>query len=357
MMRKIKLVVSDFHLGFGRAAADGTPNALEDFISDDAFIDLMEYYRTGEYVDAEVELILNGDIFECLAIDPESPDAPMITARKSVDKVRRIVDGHQDLFQAVRIFAESERRQVLIVVGNHDQDLLWEEVQRYLQERIHPRLRFITGQYRFDGVLIEHGHQHEKQNRIDEKKMFLTRGFAEPILNLPWGSDFFITCLMRYKQLRPYVTRVRPFRLALSWSFVHDFWVTLLAFWYFLVAVIKARFRKERQRRFTILQTLRIAFDFTAWPTLENAAKRLLQEDGLHTVIFGHTHIPLWRHPIAGKSYINSGSWIPTSNLHIAGLGRSLLQTYVYLEYEGGLPRARLKRWHGRHIVEEDVLL
>lgn len=356
-MRRLKLVVSDFHLGCGRTAADGSLNNLEDFISDDAFIDMMEYYRTGEYADAEVELILNGDIFECLAVDPHDTEADMITVGKSLAKIERVLDGHQELFRAMRTFADAANRGVLFIVGNHDQDLLWEEVQRRLRDRIHPAVRFVHGHYRFDGVHIEHGNQHEIQNRVDPQKMFLTRGLPEPILNLPWGSDLFINILMRLKRIRPYVNRVRPFRLAMSWSLMHDFRVLLLGLWYFLVALMRARFRRHRQRRITFLQTARVLLNFSAWPTLEEAAKRLLQTEGIHTVIMGHSHIPLVRHLGPGKAYFNSGSWIPNSNLHIAGLGWSLLQTYICIEYENSVPRARLKLWHGRRLIEEDIVL
>lgn len=356
-MRRIKLVVSDFHMGFGRTTPEGAVNNLEDFISDHAFIDLMEFYRTGEYVDAEVELILNGDVFEGLAVNPDDPEADMISARKSVAKIERIIDGHRSMFLAMRTFADDENRQVTFVVGNHDQDLLWEEVQQLLRDRIHDRVRFVHESLRFDGVHIEHGNQHELQNRVDPRKMFLTRGLTEPILHLPWGSDLFINCLLKVKRLRPYINRIRPLRLAISWSFWHDFRALALGLWYFLVAVLRARFRRLRQRRITFLKTLRVAFRFSAFPTLEDAAKRLLQHEGIHTVIFGHTHIAMGRHPLPGKTYLNTGSWIPTTNLHISGMGRSLLQTYVYVEYEGDIPRARLKLWHGRKLVEEDIVL
>jgi UDP-2,3-diacylglucosamine pyrophosphatase LpxH len=356
-MRRIKLVVSDFHLGCGRVAEDGSINNLEDFISDEAFIDMLEFYRTGEYADAEVELILNGDIFECLTVDPSEPDADMITARKSVARVNGIVDGHRDMFQALRTFADAPNRKVMFVVGNHDQDLLWEEVQSRLKERIHRGLTFVYGSYRFDGVHVEHGNQHEIHNRVDPQKMFLTKGLPEPILNLPWGSDLFINCLMRLKRIRPYVNRVRPFRLALFWSLVHDPRALLLGLWYFLVAMVRARFRRHRQRRITFLRALHATLGTSVWPTLEDAAQRLLRADGVHTVIMGHTHIPMARHPMAGKTYLNSGTWIPNSNLHIAGLGWSLLQTYVYVEYENKKPRCRLKLWHGRRLVEEDIIL
>ncbi len=356
-MRRIKLVVSDFHLGTGRSAPDGSVNNLEDFISDEAFIDMLEFYRTGEYADAEVELILNGDIFECLAVDPFLEGADMITEPKSLARLDAILDGHPEMARALRTFADDPARRVVFIVGNHDQDLLWEGVQKRIRERIHPSVRFIHGPYRFDGIQVEHGNQHEVQNRIDPHKMFLTKGLPEPILNLPWGSDLFINLLMRLKQRRPYINRVRPFRLAVWWSLLHDLRTLLAGIWYFLVVMLKARFRKQVQRRITFVKTLRVLFGFSAWPTLEDAARRILAQDGVHTVIFGHTHIPLTRHPVPGKTYINSGTWIPNSNLHIAGLGWNLMQTYVYIEYESERPRARLKLWHGRRMVEEDIIL
>ncbi|MCK5796952.1 MAG: hypothetical protein KAI47_07210, partial [Deltaproteobacteria bacterium] len=59
--RRIKIVVSDLHMGFGRVTAQGMVNDMEDFVSDQAFVDLLQFYRTGEFVDAEVEAVLNGD--------------------------------------------------------------------------------------------------------------------------------------------------------------------------------------------------------------------------------------------------------------------------------------------------------
>ncbi|MFH1131439.1 MAG: hypothetical protein V1754_08895 [Pseudomonadota bacterium] len=357
-MRRIKIVLSDFHLGHGRNNADGTMNDLEDFVSDRAFIDLLEYYRTGEYFDTEVELILNGDIFECLgALDPDDPEPDWITPAKSVAKITNSLDGHKEFFEAVRGFASSEHRQVTFMVGNHDQDLLWKEVHSLLKERIHPSVRVLNGPYRFDGVHLEHGFQYEPQNRIDTKRMVLSEGVEEPILKLPWGSDMFINCLLKIKRLRPYVNRVRPFRLALFWSVFHDFRAVLNGVWAFFAAVFKARFRRHKERRISLLQTLRVIFHFDAYPTLDKAARKILESDAIHTVIFGHTHVPMSRNLLPGKTYLNSGSWIPNTSLHIASLGRSLMQTYIYLEYDDDVPRGRLKVWYGQRVPEEDIVL
>ncbi|PID38920.1 MAG: hypothetical protein CSA24_00370 [Deltaproteobacteria bacterium] len=356
--RRIKLSVSDLHMGFGRVVKEGTINDMEDFVGDQALIDMLEYYRAGEFVDAEVEMILNGDIFEGLVPygDDDAPD--LISAKKSVAKIGAIVEAHREVFAALATFQRGEHRQVTFVVGNHDQDLLWEEVRELLRERVHPEINFVDDVYRFEGVHLEHGHNHEHQNRVDPQRMFLTRGLPEPVLKLPWGSDMFINVLLPIKRVRPYINRVRPARLFFSWAFWHDLRALLRFFWTFIAALFVARFRRQRQRRITFWQTLRVIFGGSAFPTLEAEARRVLEADAaLHTVVFGHTHVPMWRQLAPGKTYVNSGSWIPTSNLHISQLGLQQRQTYVYLEHEEGVWRARLKLWHGRRVVEEDIPL
>lgn len=358
-MRRIKIVLSDLHMGFGRVTTEGTINDMEDFVSDQALIDLLEYYRTGEFVDADVELVLNGDIFEGLVALPPDNAPDMITEAKSIAKITAIIEGHQAVFSAIGVFAAGENRQVTVLVGNHDQDLLWEGVKELLLDKIHPSIRFIDDIYFFDGIHLEHGHQHEHQNAVSPHKMFLTKGLDEPILNLPWGSDMFVNTLLPIKRIRPYINRIRPLRLFFNWSLWNDFSALAKFIGLVFIAVIKARFRKPKARQKTIWQTLRVIFGASAYPTLEPEARRIMQNNTkIHTVIFGHTHIPMWRQVLPNKTYVNSGSWIPTSNLHISALGSSLLQTYVYIEYdENSIPRASLKRWYGRRVVEEDIQL
>src|SRR6476661_7085259 len=67
---KIKLVISDFHLSRGKWLRDGRRNPLEDFHQDEKFRQFLDYYSSGEYAGAEVELIVNGDFFDPLAIIP-----------------------------------------------------------------------------------------------------------------------------------------------------------------------------------------------------------------------------------------------------------------------------------------------
>jgi metallophosphoesterase superfamily enzyme len=62
-IKKTVIVVSDLHLGAGEYV-DGRPNILEDFHYDKELVDFLKYYSSGEYSSREVEIIINGDLFE-----------------------------------------------------------------------------------------------------------------------------------------------------------------------------------------------------------------------------------------------------------------------------------------------------
>ena len=64
---KTVLVISDIHLGAG-VLVNGKRNYLEDFHFDKELVDFLDYYSTGEFQNKEVELIINGDLFDLLAV-------------------------------------------------------------------------------------------------------------------------------------------------------------------------------------------------------------------------------------------------------------------------------------------------
>src|SRR5207248_667068 len=97
--RRYKVVVSDFHLGKGRYFRDGSQNILEDFIYDREFAEFLDYHRSGTFADAEVELILNGDILNLLQIDTYGVHTHLITERSVVRAVEKIVAGHPEFFE------------------------------------------------------------------------------------------------------------------------------------------------------------------------------------------------------------------------------------------------------------------
>lgn len=64
---KLILVISDLHLSAGKMLK-GKRNLLEDFHYDNELIDFLNYYSSGDYADMEVELVINGDFLDFLAV-------------------------------------------------------------------------------------------------------------------------------------------------------------------------------------------------------------------------------------------------------------------------------------------------
>src|SRR6185437_15941471 len=157
-VKKIKLVVSDLHVGLGRVLENGQLNSLEEFYFDEKFVEFIHYYTTGRYADYDVEIILNGDIFNFLQVDYHGHFLTVITESISMDILQRMVKGHPLFMRALKDFAAKENHTVTYVVGNHDQAMLWPATRAYLNEALGTAVRYKNLIYFFDGVHIEHGH-------------------------------------------------------------------------------------------------------------------------------------------------------------------------------------------------------
>ena len=154
-MKKLKLIVSDFHIGKGRMLEDGTLNTLEDFIYDDKFIDFLEYYSSRDYRSAEVELILNGDFLNTLQVDYRDKYPAEITEHMDVEKVRQIFEGHPELFDAMRDFAAAPHHSITYIAGNHDPALHWQAVREMIDERLSTQVTYPSFSYAFESILME----------------------------------------------------------------------------------------------------------------------------------------------------------------------------------------------------------
>src|SRR5690606_32946212 len=119
--------------------------------------------------------------------------------------IKRIVKGHSAFFKALKDFAAKEGNSITYIIGNHDQSMLWPSVREHFNLIVGSKVRYKNIVYFFDGVHIEHGHMHEAANRIDPRRFFLKKDLAEPILNLPFGSHFFLEFVLKIKQTYPHV--------------------------------------------------------------------------------------------------------------------------------------------------------
>tara|TARA_B100001248_G_scaffold262728_1_gene261740 strand:- start:12254 stop:13372 length:1119 start_codon:yes stop_codon:yes gene_type:complete len=371
-MKKIKLVVSDLHLSSGRTLEDGTTNPLEEFFFDVKFKEFIHYYTTGEYKDYEVELIINGDFLNFIQMDYKGHYLTVITEPICVEKLKRIVEGHPEFFQALKDFAADPKHSITYIVGNHDQAMLWKKTREYLNQILDTEVNYKNIVYFFDGVHIEHGHMYEAANRINPKKFFLKKNLPEPILNLPFGSHFFIEFVMRLKLENPNIDKVRPFGRFFRWGLAFEFWFTFKALVSLLKYFVLAIVRPDPRKGWSAKQLLKIFIEGAIFPDLGSAARKILKDDRVNTVVFGHSHVYQYRQ-WGRKEYFNTGTWTDVTSLDTASLGKITKLTYVLIEYvevkdrqkddEQDVqdidyrPRGRLKEWRGYHRIEEDVVV
>jgi hypothetical protein len=213
--------------------------------------------------------------------------------------------------------------------------------------------------YFVDGMHIEHGHMHEAANRVDPKKFFLRKDLPEPILNLPFGSHFFIDFVLKIKQRHPHVDKVRPFSQLVRWSLVNETFFTLRTMGGLFLYFVKSIVVKDPRRAWPLRRILKVVLESAVFPDLGEAARRILQDERVHTVIFGHTHVYQYRQWGPDMEYFNTGTWTELTSLDIPSLGKITKLIYVLVEYPEGSerPRGRLKEWKGYHRVEEDVAI
>ncbi|HKY62585.1 MAG TPA: metallophosphoesterase [bacterium] len=357
-LKKLKLVVSDFHLGKGRHLPDGSPNLLEDFNADRQFVEFLDYYMNGSHHRADVELILNGDFFNLLQIDYRNRFSDVITESDALHKTMSILKGHPGLFDKLAEFSRLAHHSVTFVLGNHDPGLLWEGVREAVRLRLGGAVKFVMEAYEFDGVHVEHGNQYQADNRYDREHYFLSEGLPEPIINLPFGSFFVIHYLNELKKERPYIDKVHPFAMYKRWALLHDTWFAIrsalkVAYWF-----IKFLITPNPARKLSWRQILGILRQTTVHPRLHKEAERILMSrEENRIVVFGHTHQHLYMRFKPGKEYFNTGTWNEKISLEVGSLGRFLRLTFVQIDYDDKkIPHGSLKEWKGHTNVIEELV-
>lgn len=354
--KKIKVVVSDLHLGKGRLLPNGSVNFLEEFYFGDKLVEFIAYYSSGVFSEAEVELVINGDFLNFLQVDYRGHFLTVLTEPVCTEILQSILDGHKRVFTALTEFTSIAGNKMTYIIGNHDQAMLWPGCREMLNKACGAGIHYKNSVYYFDGVHIEHGHMHEAANRMDPRRFFLKKDLAEPILNLPFGSHFFVDMVLKIKQRYPFVDKIRPFNRMVRWAIFNETWMTVKSIFAILGYFGKTVFVKDPRRQVSAKQILGILLESAIFPDLSEAARKILQDDRVNAVIFGHSHVYQYRQ-WAGKEYFNTGTWTEITSLDVVSLGRITKLTYVLIEYpeDGTRPRLRLKEWRGYHRIEEDV--
>ena len=119
-------------------------------------------------------------------------------------------------------FLSQNNRKITYVIGNHDQGMMFQACKDYLDQFIGRPLQYKSLVYYVDGIHIEHGHTHEAANRMDLRKFFIKQSVPEPILNLPFGSHFFVELVLKVKEKYPHVDKIRPFGAMMRWAVFNE---------------------------------------------------------------------------------------------------------------------------------------
>lgn len=354
MTHAIKLIVSDLHLGTGRYTAEGIRNPYEDFFFDEAFDELLEYYTKGTYTDYDVELIINGDFLNLLQADILK-DGVTITEDDCLVMLKRIVRGHPVFFDALKRFMFVLNHHTSVLVGNHDQGLLWGRVQELLKNIVSPRLEIYHRSLTFDGIYIEHGNNYDILNGFSATDSIRKSPVdGDTVLNIPWGSYFVLTFIYPRKKHTPYLDRIKPLRKYIRWGLLFDTRKTVGTLLQMAWFYIRNRLHPDPQRRRKFHLTIEHVLESFKLGSIADIAVQILKHTRYRIVIFGHTHRAMHLE-VQDKQYLNTGTWTDIVDMGIDNPGRHSKLTYVLIDYERNPVRASLREWHGRYRIENEV--
>lgn len=238
MGRKLKIVLSDLHLGAGHTSS----NYREDFTVDKSLVRFLQTIGQESNRDSrEVELIINGDLFEFLhvpAVDSFDPTEryPIETYLNSsepasIKRLNIIADSHPDVFEALSDFIHvgEPQRRITVIKGNHDVNLYWPGVKTRLREVLGASgsrsslLLFAAEFVSREKIYVEHGHQRaEKMNSYHD---FLDPRQPNDLSQIyyPAGSHFVINLFKSLGRERWFLDNIKPVTAliwyALQWDF------------------------------------------------------------------------------------------------------------------------------------------
>lgn len=364
MKQKRVIVLSDLHIGTGHRK--GHVNVFDDFREDARFEQLLARYTTGLRADDEVHLVLNGDIFDFLKVAINGAFPEKITERIAQWKLDQCLRGHPRVVKALQAhLAANPANQITFQPGNHDMEFFFPGVQRdfcrtLTGEDRHQQVRFNaeTPHFDIDGVQFHHGHQFEAIHAMDFKRLFLTRGLSEPILNIPWGSLFILQVVNKFIPERPHLDKVMPFWPMFAGGVLFDTKFTLRMIGASAYYYGRARLNPvwwEKRPFDKLFRFMRTEFGFLE--KLDHYAARILKNPGVHGVFMGHTHVEMVRSYKGGKVYVNTGTWMPMVAFKVPNIGQNTSLHYGMVTYgKHGEPRLSLHRWLGKRPQSEEVI-
>lgn len=336
-VHKVILVISDLHLSAGKMIK-GKRNLLEDFHYDNELIDFLNYYSSGDYADIGVELIINGDFLDFLAVPyVEFYDDEFWSEKAALAKLKMIMAAHRGVMDALKRFLSGKDKKIVYIIGNHDAefvfDSLKEEFLNYFGEhRTNCILsNAIATHIPTLGVSIQHGHQYELAHDFDQENAVIETLSGEKYFVPPWGSYYVTNVINKYKQERSFINAVRPIKHFIIHGLLFDTFFTvrfmLSNFYYFVMVRFWHFYLMKRSLRGVIKDLLRELELFQDFETITRNYFESHPES--RVLIVGHTHNPNLRIFNDGTTFINTGTWTRMVNLDLGQWNYGNALTYA----------------------------
>ncbi len=336
-VQKVVLVISDLHLSAGKMIK-GKRNLLEDFHYDNELVDFLNYYSSGDYFEVEVELVINGDFLDFLAVPyVEFYDDEFWSEAAALAKLRLIMKAHQGVLDALKGFLSRPQKKIVYIIGNHDAefvfDSLKEEFLAYFGEQAHKMIlsNSISTHVPTPGVCIQHGHQYERAHHFDQENAVIETLNGEKYFIPPWGSYYVTNVINKYKQERSFINAVRPIKHFLIHGIIFDTFFTLRFmlsnFYYFVMVRFWHFYMVKRSLRQVIGDLLRELELFQDYETLTR--EYFEEHPDTRVLIVGHTHNPTLRIWSDGTVFINTGTWTRMVNLDLGQWNNGNVLSYA----------------------------
>jgi len=213
------VIVSDFHMGLGRAAG-GTWDAKEDFRWTSALRGFLD--EVGRVHKDRVDLVIAGDFLELWQppadIKCGGGDADAGCTVEDMSRiVRRVLDAHAEDVVALAAFSSRGTNRLYILAGNHDSALAIPRVWQLLADAVNAaggRVENTPGGIWIsaDGkVLIEHGHQIGSDvNRYGNWPTVTDTRDGREVMVRPWGELFVQRLFNSEEETYPIIDNLSP---------------------------------------------------------------------------------------------------------------------------------------------------
>lgn len=340
---RLLVILSDIEMGAG--------GHTDDFPQSDWLGELILSYNRPPYDGMHVELVFNGDTFDLLKTSYLEQYPRHVTRDVAIGKLSRIAAAHPRFFEAMRRFldhAGAERRAVF-VVGNHDAELVFSDVQQLIRTLCGHQERILFPGFAYDvgRVHIEHGSQHDPLFRVEADQP-LVEFEGRQLLNISWGAAALLDTVMEWQPLFAFHERLRPREQVLE--LMPEFRELLTGtFWrYWTRDYWKGYFgKKDPTRNLSWSMAKELVWRFSSKNsdvTMERTLlERLRASDEVALYVVGHRHDPAWV-SYGDRRILQSGCLRNEFMIVDQGKGlRPMPRVYVEAYLSGGRPvRARL---------------